>query len=62
MKVRNEAIAYVWIFLMGKDVLLTSAQNCKNCIFLFNLRIITQGGNMETRQMTLFFHLFFFLL
>ena len=32
--------------------LLRSAQNCKKCTFLDNLRTITQKGNVETRQMT----------
>ena len=40
---------------------LKSAQNCKKCTFLDNLRTITQEGNMETRQMTSFFHLRFLL-
>ena len=32
------------------DFLLRSAQNCKICIFLDNLRTITQEGDMETRK------------
>ena len=35
--------------------MLTSPQNCQKCTFLDNLRIITQEGNMETRQLTPFF-------
>ena len=35
--------------------MLTSAQNCQKYTFLDNLRIITQEGNMQTRQMTPFF-------
>ena len=31
-----------------------SAQNCKKCTFLDNLRTITQETNMKTRQMTPF--------
>ena len=41
------------------DFSLTSAQNCMKYTFLDNLRVITQEGNMETRQMTPFFHLLF---
>ena len=43
------------IALTDLDFLLRSAQNCKKCSFLDNLRTITQEGNMETRQMTPFF-------
>ena len=39
--------------------LLKSAQNCKNCNFLDNLRNKTQEGHIETKQMTPFFHLLF---
>ena len=35
--------------------LLRSAQNCKKCSFLDNLRTIKQAENMEIRQMILFF-------
>ena len=41
------------------DFLLRPAQNCMKCTFLDNLRTITQKGNMDTRQMILFFHLLF---
>ena len=34
--------------------MLRSAQNCKKCNFLDNLRTITQEGNMETRRLTPF--------
>ena len=39
--------------------MLRSAQNDKKCTFLVNLKTITQEENMETRQMTPFFHLLF---
>ena len=38
--------------LLELDFFLRSAQNCKRCIFLDNLRTISQKGNIETRQMT----------
>ena len=40
---------------------LRSAQNCRICIFLDNLKTITQEGSIETKQMTPFFHLLFLL-
>ena len=40
------------IALVDLDFLLRSAQNCKKCTFLDNLRTIAQEGNMETRQRT----------
>ena len=43
------------IALIELDFLLRSAQYCKKCIFLDNLKTITQEWNMETRQMTPFF-------
>ena len=49
------------IALTDLDFMLRSAQNCEKCTFLGNLRTITQEGNMETRQMTPFFHLLFSL-
>ena len=39
--------------------MLRSAQNCKKYTFLDNFSTTTQEGNMETRQMTHFFHLLF---
>ena len=39
-----------------------SAENCKKCTFLDNLRTITQEENIETRQMTLFFSSIFYTL
>ena len=47
--------------LRDLDFFLRSAQNCKKCPFLDNLKTITQEGNMETRQMIPFFHLLFML-
>ena len=44
---------------MYLDLLLRSAQTCKKCTFLKNLRTISQKGNKETRQMIPFFHLLF---
>ena len=38
--------------LIDLHFLLGSAQNCKKCTFLDNLRTITQEGNMGVRQMT----------
>ena len=43
------------IALTDLDLLLGSAQNCKKCTFLDNLRTITQEGKMESRQMAPFF-------
>ena len=37
--------------LIDLDFLLRSVQNCKKMHYFDNLRIITQEGNMETRQM-----------
>ena len=45
----------MYIAFIDLDFSLRSAQNCKKCTFLNNLRTITQEGNMETRQMTPFF-------
>ena len=44
-----------YIASIDLDFLVRSAQNCKKCKFLDNLRTITHKGNMETRQMTPFF-------
>ena len=54
LKVRNKTFsdAYMLIALVDLDFLLLSAQNCKKCTFLDNLRTIAQERNMETRQMT----------
>ena len=41
--------------------LLRSAQNCERWTFLDNLQTINQVGNMETRQMTQFFHFLTFI-
>ena len=38
----------------GRSKLSEVSTNCKKCIFLDNLRTVTQKGNMETRQMTPF--------
>ena len=43
------------IALIDLDSVLRSAQNCKKCTFLDNLRTITQEKNINTRQMTPFF-------
>ena len=51
---KNGVICLIFVF-PSWDFLLRSAQNCKKCNFLDNLRTITQEGNMETRQMTPFF-------
>ena len=40
------------IALKNVGFLLNSAQNCKKCAFLCNLKTITQDGNMKTREMT----------
>ena len=37
---------------------LSSAQNCRKCAFLDNLRTIIQEGSMKTRQMTPFYLVF----
>ena len=49
------------IALTDLGFLLRSAQSCKKCTFWGKWRTITQEGNMKTRQMTPFFHLFFLL-
>ena len=51
------------IYVNGFDRLffLRSAQNCKKCTFLGNLRAITQEGNMEIRQITPFFIYFIYV-
>ena len=50
------SVAYMSIALIDLNFLLRSAQNCKKKTFLDNLGTKTQERNMETRQMTLFFH------
>ena len=42
------------------DSLLRSAQNSRKCSFLDNLKTIIQEGNLEARQMTPFFFIYFF--
>ena len=44
------------------DSLLRSAQNSRKCSFLDNLKTIIQEGNLEARQMTPFFFIYFFSL
>ena len=46
---------------MNLGFFLNSAQICKKCTILGNLRTITQDGKKEIRQMTPFFHLRFYL-
>ena len=48
-----------WIYVNFFNSFRFLAEVIKNCTFLGNLRIITQKGNMETRQMTQFFSSYF---
>ena len=48
-----------WIYVNFFNSFRFLAEVIKNCTFLGNLRIITQKGNMETRQMTQFFSCYF---
>ena len=53
--------SFRWIetVLIDLGFLLRSAQICKKCTILGNLRTIIQGAKKEIRQMTPFFHLLF---
>ena len=51
----ENGIVYYAMTLTDLDFLLRSAQYCKKCTFIDNLRTITQEGNIETRQMSPFF-------
>ena len=48
-----------WIYVNFFNSFRFLAEVIKKCTFLGNLRIITQKGNMETRQMTQFFSCYF---
>ena len=59
---RKLSDAFIQVALTDSGFLLRSAQNCKKCTFLDNLRAIIQEArqaNMETRQMAPFFYLLF---
>ena len=45
----------MYISSIDLNILLWSAQNCKNYLFSDNLKTITPDGNIKTRQITPFF-------